>query len=464
MAKYCTYCKGPLKKGRDERGIRIYICSDCGKRFIKKKPKKLQSEVEPYPTLISSAMKFREILRDAEIAYKDALEILKNLDNRQNRLKISNMLVRAGYTDFKEVDFEGAKIDPLSERKPELSKRYGIRIYPMTLVIHPERMDRVKAKIYGRGISRSVGGVCLVLVKDYPFGKLGGLRLSFSSKMSDRSVAEHEDIHGSWHIYRGSGDEDYTPEEAHEASILNELNSYRSGMQYKNFMESGERHDFEEYWYDIEEDLVNKRVPKMIEWIEDEKAKETERKRLTEIIDEMVNIMIELQLEYDEIVITRILLKSRNLEQLRWWVKRKNVLDEWHKRAIRGKENEIKKHIVSKMNFMTPIDDIKNDAYNRVGEYWRFKGKFGDRDARWKHVNSLIEDALKSCDDDVKDFYGKGEEEGKKGLEKLAEEVEKGGDNENGKKGLKLLIKDVDKEKKKKTEKGKKGLKLLIKD
>ena len=49
-------------------------------------------------------------------------------------------------------------------------------------------------------------------------------------------------------------------------------------------------------------------------------AKEAEKKRLVEMIDEMVNIMIELQLEYDEIVITRILLKAKNFEQLKWWV------------------------------------------------------------------------------------------------------------------------------------------------
>lgn len=458
MTRYCPYCRAPLYQRMDKDGKYVYACMGCKRTYSLKEATRLPKQ----------SLKFRRTLRDAERAYESAMKILRNLDKGENRLIVANALVRAGCTDVKASDLEGAKLDPLSERRPELSRRYGIRIYPMTIVVHPKKADALRDKVYGTDSRKSIRGTSVISVREWPFGQLGGIRLSFNPAATESKTAEHEDLHGSWSIYRGYGNANYTVEQLHEARILDEINSFRSGLRYAKSSQSGDRARIYHYWKGIETVLIEKYVPRITEHMDADfgrDARKYESERLEELIREIIPVMAGLEMRYDQRVITRIIIKSRDIEEFKWWVKRKNILDEWQEKAITGRENDLKKFITQKMDFLVDLEIIKRDAYNEASEYWRFRGKPGDSDAMREYVNRMVEEVLEKCDDDIKDYYKKRQEEGKKGLEKLAEKVKEEDEKrtEKGKKGLRLLIKKTGEEDRKSKERGKKGLRLLVK-
>jgi DNA-directed RNA polymerase subunit RPC12/RpoP/predicted transcriptional regulator len=309
----CPHCGRPIviriPKGKSV--LKNIVCPNCESKLIyffgKLYDESRFGEESCKSYLYSGALETRGKLREAEKAYKDAVKILSDLDKKENRQALADAFneILHGYGGFiKESDFEGARLK--KEGKVELTKRFGIRVYPLTIIIPREKWKHwdeksgkypgLASKLLSEGSSGSSFPGHLFR---YPFNKVGGLRIGVES---GQSISEHEDLHGSYDLYVGVS--------SVTEAILTELFAYRINV------ERGENS-----WNDVKDAL---------------KERENFPNVPRELIDRVCDTMKYLHENYDDSVISRVIIKSRSLEDFIEWVeKRKSQLDEWQQRAER---------------------------------------------------------------------------------------------------------------------------------
>ncbi len=309
-----------------EKGI--YRCQACGKSFSKRRSGLV-------PIEFTNAMKLRSRIENAETSYRKALEILSNLDNIENRKYLAKVLRKERYR-IEPGDFEGARLEMNEQAaaiaRSEFFRQYGLRGYPLTILISPEKCHEVMKKMQSDP-NVAFGGINVRLTTE-PFGALGGIRLSFRGM--NKAMTLHENMHGTERIYKGEGPEssyNFQKLLAHaEAYMLDEINSYRTET------ESGNKtpESVKAYWDNRIRDLSGVYLKKFIwqekEWVSKKILAEIE-KSVTYGLNRLIPIIADLQLRYGESVLSRILIKSRTFADVEAWSKRKDILDQWQKRA-----------------------------------------------------------------------------------------------------------------------------------
>lgn len=183
-------------------------------------------------------------LAKAEAAYKDAYEILSNLtpENRRYLAGMINASEDRGIVDLTEDDFDGVRL--ADESKEDLETRYGIKIFPKTLVVPKSRGK--KGLMYKLDGDPTEMGITLISVS-YPFDAIGGL-----SFMREDVYSAHEDIHG--------GNEVYRPHDGIEFGILDEISAARDDIR-RNDPKMGT-------WEKVVKETIKHSFPAIAEWYE----------------------------------------------------------------------------------------------------------------------------------------------------------------------------------------------------
>jgi hypothetical protein len=399
MAKLCPYCGVPLSEpyDGDKRS-----CVVCGREFYEK-------DGELVLSVMKKAAGLKKRLRAAEEAYPEAMKILKNLDREENRRILAETLNEVGYGNIRPGDFMGAKL-VIPREKDEYMRIYGSRAYPLIIRISRNKYSEVKEKF--RGDPNWILDGVNIKVRRWPFSALGGIRISFSGRPT---TEEHEILHGTFGIYRGTAGR-HAPDEAAESLLLDEINSFRSEamMEFGHEVERGDYEGFGKYWNDvIKRHLIGRYIPDAVSRVGgvDKDALENV---LRGHIERIIPIIVRLQTDYDGSVLTRILMKSRDLSDVEAWSKRKDTLKQWHERAVRTRENGVRKYIagMSRSYRSTPGmgTSIRSRVLQMVSEYWRFIGNPKDEAAKNRYAEKLIIEGTK---------HGKAGSEEKEFLEKL---------------------------------------------
>ncbi len=374
----------------EDRGV--YRCIVCRREFY-------EQDGRLMPATIRNAIAMKNRIRYAESAYDKAVDILSHLEKEENKNLLVSILRKAG-KNVKPSDFEGARLEIYKERE-ELTKKYGLRMYPLTIRISPEKSSDLERRLR-RDPNVGMGGINIA-VKAWPFSSVGGIRLSFKGGII---TPEHEDLHGTFNVYRGDRKQDnYAIFEIIESWMLNEINSYRNEVE-KNCSDELERGDYKvvnTYWsHFIKGYLLETYLPKYLRAIKvkhrlDEKNLNAAENIVKKHLEEIMPIIARLQTEYDESVLSRIFIKSRDFNDVKMWYERKDILAQWQKRALVEREREVKKFIVE--NYQQLHSSFKKD-YERykvvlmVKKYWRFIGDPKDEDSMDKYIEKLIRDAI----------------------------------------------------------------------
>jgi hypothetical protein len=387
----------------------------------------------------------RKRIRYAESAYDKAVDILSHLEREENRNLLASILRKAG-KNVKPSDFEGARLEIYKERE-ELTQKYGIRMYPLTIMIAPGKSSDVERRLR-RDPNVGMGGVNIA-VKDWPFSSVGGIRLSFEGGII---TPEHEDLHGTFRIYRGDKKQDnYAIFEIIESWMLNEINSYRNEVE-KNCSDELERGDYKvvnTYWsHFIKGYLLATYLPEYLRAIKakdrlDEKNLNAAENIVKKHLEEIMPIIARLQTEYDESVLSRIFIKSKDFNDVNMWYERKDILAQWQKRALVEREREVKKFIVE--NYQQLHSSFKKD-YERykvvlmVKKYWRFIGDPNDEGSMNEYIEKLIRDVIgpkrgkgiaEEVGKDLDELEKEEESEDKKVANEIDNELEKIDQEEN---------------------------------
>ncbi len=246
----------------------------------------LYSNVEP----TEKEKNWRKIgnINSAEAAYSKILNLLSNLDLKHNREILADAFRTAGYEKIIEADFQGAKLTKLDRK--ELEKIYGVKIYPITLVVSTDKWQFLKGKnldgMYKKlNLEGWIGGVNISSKKfAYPFNQLGGIRI-----LSESHYDPHEDLHGTFDIYQLS-----------THPIINEIFAYRTNVR-----------DGTRTWRGVSSTLIDRYVSYFYP-----KINNKERKQLKKEIKQACKLMFLMQSLWDEKKISSILLKCNNLEDL----------------------------------------------------------------------------------------------------------------------------------------------------
>jgi len=437
--KKCPYCRVALSLLYDEDR---YRCIICGREFYEQGGKLI-------PSVMRNALVLRKNIRTAEEAYPEALKILKNLDKEANRKFVAHALNEAGYNEVRSSDFVGAKLK-ISKERDKYMREYGVRTYPLIIVMSPGKSAEMKKK-FRNNPNVNMGGVSIT-VDDWPFSVLGGIRLSFSGRST---TEEHEVLHGTFEIYRGGRERYYLPHEEAESYLLNEINSFRSNVlnECGYDLKNGNYKVVENYWNNnIKKRILGHYIPKITKAIKDAKMKEYVKNILKKHIEETMPIFAKLQIEYDDTVLTRILMKSRDFHDVKSWSKRRDTLKQWQERAILAREREVRKRIAdlcmggyNNLPVFLRIN-IKREVYHMVSDYWRFIGNPKDYGGRSKYVEKLIKEIVKEKggEEALKKLVEEVKKEGLEELEELTKIVkEGGGESEKQKERLKKLAKEV---------------------
>ena len=383
----CPYCDILMTQDRG-----LYRCITCGREFYEENGRLVHATFR-------NAMAMRKRIRYAESAYDKAVDILSHLEREENRNFLASVLRKAGKNVIPS-DFEGARLQIYRERE-ELTQKYGLRMYPLTIMISPEKSSDVEKRLR-RDPNVSMGGINIA-VKTRPFDSVGGIRLSFRGGII---TPEHEDLHGTFKIYRGDKKQgDYAIFELIESRMLNEINSFREKVEIncKDELERGNYGAVNIYWsYTIKDYLLRNYLPEYLRAIKtkhrlDEKNLNAAENIVKKHLEEILPVIARLQTEYDESVLSRIFIKARDFNDVKMWYERKDILAQWQKRALVEREREVKRFVVE--NHQQAHSSFEGDYARHkvelmVKKYWRFIGNPADEDGMERYIEKLIRDAL----------------------------------------------------------------------
>jgi hypothetical protein len=424
----CPYCDIAMT---EERGV--YRCILCRREFYEENGRLV-------PATIRNAMAMRKKIRYAESAYDKAVDILSHLEKEGNRNFIASILRKAG-KNVKPSDFEGARL-VIYEEKEELTKKYGLRMYPLTIIIAPEKSSDLEKRLR-KDPNAKMGGINIA-VEAWPFSSVGGIRLSFKGKII---TPGHEDLHGTFNIYRGDQG-NYAIFEVVESWMLNEINSYRNEVERNcsEHLEVGDYKVVDTYWtHFIKGYLLGTYLPEYLRVIRteyglDEKNLNAAENIVKKHLEEILPVIAKLQIEYDESVLSRVLIKSRDFRDVKMWYGRKDILAQWQKRALVEREREVKKFIVEAYQQLHSSfkEDYERKVELMVKKYWRFIGKPMDEDGMNRYIEKLIKDAIasktaqaKGIGKELGDLGKEGEVEGEKEAEGIGKDLEELDEEEN---------------------------------